>query len=115
MNDQVQRFMNAVPEDRKPLFDRLHALILSLYPDAQIVISYQVPTYKVKSGWVALGYWKAGVSLYTNNPQHIAEFAARHPHIKTNKASINLKLTDEVPMEDLEQVIRHAMEGTLAS
>ncbi|MHB1296808.1 MAG: DUF1801 domain-containing protein [Anaerolineae bacterium] len=111
MDEAVQRFIDMVPAESKPLFDRLHALILRLYPEAKIVISYQVPTYKMKTGWVALGYWKDGVSIYTNNPAHIAAFQAKHPQIKTNKASINLRRADEVLDEDLEQVIRHAVEG----
>jgi uncharacterized protein YdhG (YjbR/CyaY superfamily) len=59
---------------------------------------------------VALGYWKGGVSLYTNSPDHIAAFRAKHPAIKTNKASLNFKIEDEIPVEDLKQVIIHAIE-----
>lgn len=65
MNKEVQRYMDAVPEEQRPLFDKLYALIMGLYPNAEVVISYQIPTYRVKSGWVALGYWKDDVSLYT--------------------------------------------------
>jgi hypothetical protein len=45
---------------------------------------------------VALGYWKGGVSVCTNDPHHVAEFKAEYPEIKTGKGSINFKLTDEV-------------------
>jgi len=112
VNKDVQRFMDAVPEDQKPHFNQLHALIMSMYPDAEIVISYQVPTYKVKSRWVALGYWKGGVSIYTNSPEHIAAFKAQHPAVKTGKASINFKLTEPLPVEAVKKVIQHAIEGS---
>jgi uncharacterized protein YdhG (YjbR/CyaY superfamily) len=111
MNKEVQRYVEAVEDERRPLFDKLQALILGLYPDAEVVISYSIPTYKAKSGWVALGYWKSGVSIYTNGPHHIAEFKAQYPRIKTGKGSINFKITDEVPVPALEKVISHAMEG----
>lgn len=107
----VQRYVNAVPKDRKPLFDKLQALILSRYPNAEVVMSYQIPTYRAKSGWVGLGYWRDGVSLYTNGPSHIAEFKAKYPAIKTGKGSINLKVTDEVPVTALKKVIKHAIEN----
>jgi hypothetical protein len=42
--------------------------IVGLYPEAEMVISYQVPTYKVGRGRVSLGLWKDGVSLYTTDP-----------------------------------------------
>lgn len=115
LSEAVQRFIDAVPEDRRSQFDLLHALILELYPEAEVVISYQVPTYKAKSGWVALGYWKGGVSVYTNNPRHIAPFKAKHPAIKTNKASINFKSSEAIPVGDLKQVITHAVEQTKRS
>lgn len=110
MNKDVQRFMDSVPKDRNPLYDKLHALIMGMYPDANVVISYGVPTYKAKSGWVALGYWKGGVSIYSNGPHHIAEFKEKYPAIKTGKGSINFKTTDVIPVAALKKVIRHAIE-----
>jgi len=110
MREEVQRFIDAVPADRRPLFDRLHALILGLYPHAEVVISYGVPTYRAKPGWVALSYWKFGVSLYPNGPHHIAEFKAKYPAIKTGKGSINFRVTDVVPLAALKKVIQHAIE-----
>ena len=111
MNGEVRRYVEAVQDERRPLFDTLQALILGLYPDAEVVISYSIPTYRAKSGWVGLGYWKQGVSVYTNGPHNIAEFKAEHPRIKTGKGSINFKVTDEVPVPALEKVITHAIEG----
>ncbi len=111
MNTDVQRYTNAAPEEQKSLFNRLQALILGLYPKADVLISYQIPTYKAKSGWVGLGYWKNGVSLYTNGPQHIAEFKAKYPAIKTGKGSINFKLADVVPVAAVKKVVKHAMSG----
>ena len=111
MNEEVQRFVDAVPEDRKPLFDRLRALILRLYPDATLTLSYGVPTFRTKTGWVALGYWKSGVSLYTNGLHNISAFKIAHPDIRTGKGSINFRLGDDMPSEAVENVIRHAMEG----
>ena len=110
MNEEVQRFIDAIPEDRRPLYDKLHALIMGMYPDAEVVIWYGVPTYRAKSGWVSLGPWKRGVSLYSGHPHLIDEFRAEHPDIKTGRGSINLKVTDEVPVPALKKVIKHAIE-----
>jgi uncharacterized protein YdhG (YjbR/CyaY superfamily) len=111
MNEEVQRFIDAVPDERRPLFDRIRALIEAVYPEAEVKLSYGVPTFKMKSGWVGLGYWKNGVSLYTNGPHHLSGFIREHPGVKTGKGSINLRLTDNVPEESLARVIRHAMDG----
>jgi uncharacterized protein YdhG (YjbR/CyaY superfamily) len=106
----VARYVEAVPKELKPLYRKLEAVILGLYPKADVVMSYRIPTYKARSGWVGLGRWKDGISLYTNGPQHIADFKAAYPKIKTGKGSINFRTTDEVPVPALKKVIRHAME-----
>jgi uncharacterized protein YdhG (YjbR/CyaY superfamily) len=110
MDKKVQAFMKAIPKDSKPLFNKLQALVLGMYPEAEVAISYGIPMYRARGGWVGLGYWKEGVSLYTNNPKFIAGLKKKYPAIKTNKASINLRLTDPFPAAELKKVIRAAME-----
>ena len=111
MDEAVQGYVDAIPAGQRPLFDRLQSLILELYPEAEVVISYQIPTYKAKAGRVSLGLWKGGVSLYTTDPRHIEDFKARHPAVKTGKASLNFKVTDELPEPDVRDVVERAMEG----
>jgi uncharacterized protein YdhG (YjbR/CyaY superfamily) len=110
-SDEVKRYIEAVQDERRPLLEKLQALILGLYPDAEVVISYKIPTYKTPSGWAGLGYWKGGVSVYTNGAHNIAEFKAEYPKIKTGTGSINFKVTDEIPEPALEKVLARAMEG----
>ena len=110
MDKGVQGYFDAVPEDRKPLLGRLHALIMDLYPDAEVRMWYRMPTYRARSGWVALANQKHYVSLYTNGAHHIAGFKARYPSIKTGTGCINLKVTDPFPVAALKRVVRHAME-----
>ncbi len=117
MDEAVQRYIDAIPAKQRPLFDRLQTLILALYPDAETVLSYQVPTYKARGGRVSLGLWKDGVSLYTTDPQHIEKFRSKHPNIKSGKASLNFRLTDDLPDQDLRETIDRAIQrrGSSAS
>jgi uncharacterized protein YdhG (YjbR/CyaY superfamily) len=108
--DDVQHFVDAVPADRRPLFDRLRVLVEEMYPDAELALRYQVPTYKTKTGRLSLGHWKGGVSIYPGGA--IAEaFEAAHPGYKAGKGTIHLRLGEELPLEALRDVIRRAMEG----
>jgi len=110
MNKEVQQFVDAVSDERRPLYDKLHRLIMGMYPSAEVVISYGIPTYKAKSGRVGLGYWKGGVSLYAFGAHHLEEFRAKYPAIKTSTGTINFKLSDAVPVAALKQVIKHSIE-----
>jgi len=106
MDPAVQQYIDAIPERQRPLFDRLQSLILELYPDAEIVISYDIPTYRVGRRRVYLGLWKGGVSLHA---VAVETFKQRHPSIKTGKGSLNFKLTDELFEADIREVIKQAI------
>lgn len=110
MTDEFLQYFGSVSDERRALLDALHELIAGLYPQASQVISYGVPTYRLRTGWVSIGYWKGGVSLYTNGPHNIAEFTERYPAIKAGKGSLNFRLSDQLPLEALGNVIRRAME-----
>ena len=110
MNKEVQRYVDSIPQERKPLFDKLHKLILSLYPNAEVVMWFRMPTYRAKSGWVALANHKHHISLYTNGKHNIAEFKAKYPKMKTGTGCISFKDTDPVPVTALKKVIKHAIE-----
>ena len=107
MDSAVQRYIDAIPERQRPLFDRLQSLTLELYPNAEIVISYQIPTYKVGRRRVYLGLWKGGVSLHS---VRVEDFKQRHPSIKTGKGSLNCKVTDELPEADIRDIVKRAMD-----
>lgn len=111
MNDDIQRYIDNGSAGQQALFGRLRDLVLRLYPDARETLYYNLPTFKTGAGQVSLGFWKDGVTLYTTSPDNLAAFKAAHPKFKTNKASINFRLGDELPVDGLTAVIRRAMGG----
>lgn len=111
MNNDVKHYLDAVPESRKDRILSLHRLIMDLYPQASVDMSYKMPTYRFSEGWVAIANQKNYVSLYTCGPHHIAAFKLNHPGIKTGKGCINLREQDNFPADDLKNVIRHAIES----
>ncbi|MBT8446818.1 MAG: DUF1801 domain-containing protein [Gammaproteobacteria bacterium] len=110
MHSDVERYFAALPEARRPLLDQLHALITGLFPAAEISMQYKMPTYRVGEGWVAIANQKRYVSLYTCGAHHLAEFKARHPDVPAGKGCLNFRPAEALPLSDLKQVIRHAIE-----
>ena len=111
MSSDVQEYIESAGEEKQQLYRRLETIIKDLYPEVRSVMSSQIPTYRAKFGWIALGYWDEGVSLYTDGPQHVAEFRKAHPDVKSGKTHIDLKSGDDVSDADLSDVIRLAIEG----
>lgn len=110
MNSEVRKYFSSVPELRKTRLQKLHDLILKLYPQVTIDLSYRMPTYKVGDGWVAIANQKHYVSLYTCGAHHLARFREQHPGIKTGSGCINFRDSDPLPIAAITQVIKHAIE-----
>ena len=113
MDDAVRAYIDAIPSEHRPLFDRLHRLVLEAHPEAAVVLSYQMPTYKVGRNRLFLGVWKHGVSVYGWQQGRDGGFTARHPELKTSTGTIRLRPEDAAGIGDdeLRDLARAALGG----
>lgn len=109
----VQGYIDAIAPEHRPLFDRLHRLILAAHPEAAVVLSYRMPTYKVGNRRLYVGVWKHGVSIYGWQQGRDAGFLARHPGLKTSKGTIQLLPEDAaaIPDDELRDLARAALDA----
>jgi uncharacterized protein YdhG (YjbR/CyaY superfamily) len=112
MDDAVRRYIDAIDPAYRPLFDRLHRLILEVRPEAEVGLSYKLPTYKVGRRRLHVGVWRHGVSLYGWPQERAIEFTARHPRLRTSKGTIQLRPedADDIPDDELRELIRAALD-----
>jgi uncharacterized protein YdhG (YjbR/CyaY superfamily) len=113
MDDAAREYIDAIAPAHRPLFDRLHRLILEAYPDADVVISYGIPTYKVNAQRLYVGVWKHGLSVYGWQEGRDGGFMARHPELTTGKGTIRLRPDDAAGLSDdeLRGLVRGALDG----
>jgi hypothetical protein len=102
MDEGVREYIDAIPAGHRPLFDRLHQLILTAHPDATVSLSYKMPMYKVGDRRVYLAAWKHGISIYGWQQDNDGGFAARHPRLKTSTGTIRLCPDDAATISDTE-------------
>ena len=116
MDEAVREYVDAITAEHRPLFDRLHAIITGEFPDAQVTLSYKMPTYKVGDRRLYLAAWRHGVSLYGWGDRD-GGFVARHPRLKTSTGTIQLRPADaeEIDSEEFRQLVRAALAGGDAS
>jgi uncharacterized protein YdhG (YjbR/CyaY superfamily) len=112
VDDAVRSYIDAIPAGHRPLFDRLHRLILAAYPDAAVVLSYKMPAYRVGSCRLYVGAWQHGVSIYGWQQGRDAGFTARHPELQSSTGTIRLRPEDAagIPDEELRDLVRSALE-----
>ena len=112
MDEAARNYIDSIPAQYRPLFDRLHGLILAAHPDAAVVLSYQIPTYKVGRRRLYLAAWQHGVSIYGWQTDRDAGFSARHAELRSGKATMRLRPHDAAEISDQEftALIRAALE-----
>lgn len=101
VDKEVRDYIDAIPAEHRPLFDRLHRLILEAQSEAAVIISYKMPTCQVGKRRFHVGAWKQGVSLYGHHGRD-AGFASRHPALISGKSTIRLRPEDAASIPDVE-------------
>jgi hypothetical protein len=110
MDDAVRRYREEMDSEYRPVFDRLHRLIVAGCPDAEVVLSYGMPTYRIGRRRLNIGVWKHGLSLYVS-PNRDGGFSARHPELAAGKGTIKLGPADaaRIPDAEFQDLIRAAL------
>jgi hypothetical protein len=110
MDDAVRRYRDEIASEHLPVFDRLHRLITGTCPDAELVLSYGMPTYRIGRRRLNVGVWEHGLSLYVS-PSRDAGFSVRHPELATGKGTIRLRPEDaaRVPDAEFRDLVRAAL------
>jgi uncharacterized protein YdhG (YjbR/CyaY superfamily) len=113
MDEAAQRYVDGIAAEHRPLFDRLHRLILAVHPDAAVVLSYGIPTYKVGNRRLNVGAWKHGVSIYGWQRGCDDAFTSRPPALRTGKGTLRLPPEDAagIPDDDLNDLVRATLDG----
>ena len=100
MEEAVRSYIDGVDPAHRPLFDRVHRLIMAAHPDADLVLSYKMPTYQVGRRRLHVGAWAHGISLYGWPQGNDAGFTERHPELLSGKATIRLRPQDAAAIAD---------------
>jgi len=101
MDEALRRYLDEMDGEFRPVFDRLRRLIMVTCPDAELVLSYGMPTFRIGRRRLNVGVWQHGLSLYVS-PNRDGGFSARHPALAAGKSTIKLRPTDAEAISDAE-------------
>ena len=95
----VAEYIAAQPKASQPVLRNVRSVIRKALPDAEEVISYGMPAYRVH-GYVALFFagWRDHYSLYPVNDQLVASLGRQSTSYEVNdKGTIRFPLSEPVP------------------
>lgn len=109
----MRTYIEGIAPEYRPLFDRLHGLVLETCPDARVALSYGMPSYRAGGRRLFIGVWKHGVSLYGWGQGRDGGFVERHPGLRTSTGTLRLKPEDAAGIADDEfrSLMRAALDG----
>jgi hypothetical protein len=108
---EVRAYIEGIDPSQRPLFERMHRIVLEVHPGADVGISYGMPAYRVGSRRLNLGAWSHGVSVYGFRKDNDGGFVARHPKLSSGKGTIRIGVRDAEAISDEE--LRGLLGGAL--
>ena len=118
-NKDVTAYIAAFPAPARAALTRVRGIIRRAVPEAEEMISYQIPAYKLHRRPVLFfAAWKEHYSLYPSNARLVAAFKDQLSKYEISKGTIRFPLSNGVPVTLIERIAkfraRQVMEGVKA-
>jgi uncharacterized protein YdhG (YjbR/CyaY superfamily) len=96
----VDEYIASQPEAVQGILERVWGIIRKAVLDAEEVISYKIPMYKLLGGPVLyFGGWRRHYSLYPANDRLVAAFKNDLAPYEVKKGTIRFPLSEPVPLK----------------
>jgi uncharacterized protein YdhG (YjbR/CyaY superfamily) len=103
----VDEYIALQPDSVRPVLDRVWSTIRKAVPEAEEVISYKMPTYKLRAGPVLyLAGWKQHFSLYPASATLVAAFEDELAPYVVSKGTIRFPFSQPVPVKLIARIAK---------
>ena len=103
----VDEYIASQPEAARGLLKRVRSTIRKAVPEAEEMISYQIPAYKLHGRPVLyFAGWKEHYSLYPATDHVVAAFQDALSPYEISKGTIRFPLSEPVPVKLIERIAR---------
>ena len=104
----VDEYIGAQPEGSRSTLERVRNTIRKAVPNAEEVMAYQIPTYKLNGKAVIyFAGWKQHFSLYPATEGVVAEFGDDLSPYEISKGTIRFPLSRDVPATLISRIAKH--------
>jgi len=106
----VDEYLFPFPSDVRVLLEELRKAIQQAAPEAEEVISYNMPAYKFHGIVVYFAAHKNHIGLYPGNPIVNDIFKKELANFDTSKGTIRFPLYKKLPLELIKNIVMFKME-----
>lgn len=108
----VDEYITTFPTEVQELLRKLRATIKKTVPQAEEVISYQMPAYKYYGILVYFAAFKNHIGFYPTG-SGIEFFKEKLSAYKTSKGTLQFRLTEPLPLELIADIVRFRVNENL--
>jgi uncharacterized protein YdhG (YjbR/CyaY superfamily) len=109
----IDEYIAGFPENTQKLLDQLRAVIKKTAPDAEEVISYQMPAYKYHGMLVFFAAYKNHIGFYPT-ASGIEKFKKELVAYKGAKGSVQFPLNQPLPVKLITKIVEFRVKQNLA-
>ena len=111
----VDDYIDAQAPALRPVLERVRRVLSKAMPDAEEVISYQIPAYRLH-GRVALYFagWKEHYSIYPASDAMMAAFEGELDVYRVSKGTLRFPLDEPVPVKLIARIAKFRAEEMAA-
>lgn len=103
----VDEYISAQPDELRDALQRVRSTIRKAVPEAAEVISYKMPTYKLRGNRVLyFAGWKQHYALYAATDSVVAAFKNELAPYEIDKGTIRFPLSAPVPVKLIERIAK---------
>jgi uncharacterized protein YdhG (YjbR/CyaY superfamily) len=109
----IDEYIAGFPPEIQAILQQIRATIHAAAPDAQEIISYQMPTFALHGALVHFAAFKQHIGFYPT-PSGTTHFEAALAHYKSGKGSVQFPLDEPIPYDLIAEIVKFRVEENLA-
>jgi len=108
----VDQYFSAFPTSTKGLLNKMRETIKGVTPEAEELISYNMPAFRWNGMLVWYAAYKEHIGFYPT-PSAIKTFAADLRRYKTSKGAIQFPINESIPTSLVKKIVKFRMKQNL--
>ncbi len=105
----VDDYLARVPKEQRALLEKLRKTIKATAPEAEEVISYQIPSYKYHGMLVGFGAAKEFCSFFVMSSTFLADHKEELKDFDTTKSAIHFSDDKPLPVSLVKKLVKERM------
>jgi len=109
----IDEYIKSFPRDVQKKLESIRQTIKKFAPEAEEMISYQIPTFKLNGPLIYFAGFKNHVSVYPA-PRSVPEFKKELSAYKGGKGTVQFPLDKPIPLSLIKKIVKYRLKENSA-